>query len=307
MIKFSNFRLRLSGITMTGLLKLILKLLSALPLRLIQSIGGWVGWLATIVPNRRRQTTITNIALCFPELDQQARARLIRKSLIETGKGALESSALWLWSNRKTLHLAKQTSGEGALKAAFEKKQGVILALPHLGMWEIIGLYCSAHYPMTSLYRPPPMAGMDALIRTGRQRFGAKLVPTDRTGVRALYSALSDGELVAILPDQEPGKGGGVYAPFFGIQAHTMVLLSRLALKTNAAVFYVYAERLSKGRGYHIHFIPASEDINNPEIEVSVTKLNEGIENCIRKLPEQYLWSYKRFRNRPTGESSLYD
>ncbi|GMR18606.1 MAG: lysophospholipid acyltransferase [Gammaproteobacteria bacterium] len=292
---------------MTGLLKLILKLLSVLPLRLIQGIGGLVGWLTVVIPNRRQKTTITNIALCFPELDQQARIRLIRKSLIESGKGALESSALWLWSNQRTLDLVKQTSGESALKAAYEKKQGVILALPHLGMWEIIGLYCSAHYPMTSLYRPPPMAGMDALIRTGRQRFGARLVPTDRTGVRALYSALNDGELIAILPDQDPGKSGGVYAPFFGIQAHTMALLSRLAIKTGATVIYVYAERLPEGRGYHIHFMPASEEINNTEMEISVTKLNEGIENCVRKLPEQYLWSYKRFRNRPAGKPPLYD
>jgi len=150
------------------------------------------------------------------------------------------------------------------------------------------------------------MAGMDSIIRNSRERAGAKLVPTDRGGVKSLYTALGIGELIGILPDQDPGHDAGVFAPFFGIQANTMTLLSRLAAKTESSVIFAYAERLSFGRGYKIRFIKGSEDINQKDTVISCTAINADVEKCVRALPDQYLWAYKRFRCRPEGETHLY-
>ena len=291
---------------MASILKIFLRLLALLPLPLIHTIGYLFGWLFFLVPNRRRSTTITNITMCFPELGRWKRWQLIRRSMIETSKGALESSAMWLRSGKHTLKLVRGTVNEDLLRNAYNKGHGVILALPHLGMWEIIGLYCSSSYPMTSLYRPPPIAGLDKTMSRGRERMGAKLVPTDAQGVRALYKALSNGELVAILPDQDPMQGQGIFVPFFGTQANTMVLLSRLAKKTGATVLCAWAERLSWGRGYRIHFHDTEPSIMDDNLEHSLAALNAGIEMCIRQQPDQYLWCYKRFRTRPEGEPRLY-
>lgn len=291
---------------MASIIKILLRLLALLPLPLIHAIAYPLGWLLFLIPNRRRSTTITNISLCFPELRQWQRWQLIRRSLIETTKGVLESSAMWMRSGKRTLKLVRHTLNEGLLEEAYAKGDGVILALPHLGMWEIIGLYCSSSHPMTSLYRPPPIVDLDKTMSRGRERMGAKLVPTDAPGVRALFKALSRGELVAILPDQDPMKGQGVFAPFFGIQANTMVLLSRLAKKTDATVLCAWAERLSWGRGYRIHFHNTDPSLMDDDLEHSLAALNAGVEMCIRQRPDQYLWCYKRFRTRPEGEPRLY-
>jgi KDO2-lipid IV(A) lauroyltransferase len=113
--------------------------------------------------------------------------------------------------------------------------------------------------------------------------------------------------MVGLLPDQEPGAGQGRFAPFFGIPAYTMVLLARLAKKNGSAVFIGYAERLPRGRGYHLHFIPAPEGIAGAPLEEALALMNRGVEACARALPEQYQWSYKRFRTRPEGAASFYD
>lgn len=291
---------------MASVIKILLRLLALLPLPLIHGMGYMLGWLFFLVPNKRRSTTITNIKLCFPDMNAWSQWQLIRRSLLETSKGVLESSAMWMLSGRQTLRLLKGTSNEEYLTEAYNRGKGVILASPHLGMWEIIGLHCSSKYPMTSLYRPPPIAGLDSTMIHGRGRLGAKLVPTDASGVRAMYKALSDGELVTILPDQDPMKGQGVFAPFFGIQAKTMILLSRLANKTGATVLCVWAERLSLGRGYWIHYNRIDDLLKNNDLQHSVTILNQTVENCIRQKPEQYLWCYKRFRSRPDGQSRIY-
>ncbi len=288
------------------LITVLLRLFATLPLPLAHALGAFIGWGLVCIPNDLRRISRINIPLCLPELAAAEQRRLIHRSLIESGKTMSEAGALWLRPEQRVLSLVCQVSGEEQLRAALSAGKGAILAVPHLGAWEIVGLYCSHHYPMTSLYRPPRMVELNALIRHGRERLGAQLVPVDAGGVRALYQTLRQGELVGMLPDQEPGAGNAMFAPLFGIQANTMVLLSRLAMKTGAPVVFSYAERLSYGRGYHLHFIPAPALINRGSLHESVTAVNGMVESLVRRCPEQYQWGYKRFRTRPDGEQAIY-
>jgi Kdo2-lipid IVA lauroyltransferase/acyltransferase len=290
----------------SALFRLLLRLFAALPLRVAHAVGGWVGWLAAAGPVRLRRHTDTNLAVCFPHMPPAERARLARRSLVETGRAAAELGALWLWRRERVLGLVRRVSGEAALKQALRRGRGAILASPHLGAWELCGLYCSAHYPLTALYRPLRMRELEALVRQSRERLGGRLVPAGPAGVRALYQALARGELVGILPDQEPGAGNGMFAPFFGIAANTMVLLSRLASRARAPVIFTYAERLPRGAGFHLHFRAGAPELVTGTLEASVQALNADVEACVRNLPAQYQWSYKRFRSRPDGEPGLY-
>ena len=119
--------------------------------------------------------------------------------------------------------------------------------------------------------------------------------------------ALKRGEYVGILPDQEPkADRGALFAPLFGVPAFTMLLVSRLARKTGARVVFMFAERLPGRRGFHVHCLPAAEDIGSENDEVAARALNEGVERCVALCPEQYIWPYKRFRHRPEGMPKLY-
>ena len=115
-----------------------------------------------------------------------------------------------------------------------------------------------------------------------------------------------DGGVLGILPDQEPPKNAGIFAPFFGVPAYTMVLVARLARRARAPVFIAYCERLSRGAGYHLHFSPISELLAIDPVEESVTAINRAVERCVKVLPTQYQWCYKRFRRRPPGEPPIY-
>jgi KDO2-lipid IV(A) lauroyltransferase len=168
------------------------------------------------------------------------------------------------------------------------------------------GLYIARRFPVTTLYRPPRVRELDAFIRAARERTGATLVPTDAGGVRALYRALAQGEVVAVLPDQDPGRGGGVFAPFFGQPAWTMALLSRLATRSGAPVFFGFARRLPRGDGYRLEFLPALAATTSVELTESAAAVNAAVEVCVRRVPAQYQWSYKRFKTRPPGEPRWY-
>ena len=288
------------------LAKTLLRLLSLLPLRATHAVGAVLGKLFWLAPTRLRHVTATNVRRCFPELDQTAQTALIRANLKETGKTLLEVGPLWFWDRKRLLNLFTQISGEEAVHNARLKNHGVIFAGLHLGSWELVGVHLSDRYAVTMMYRPPRLRELEPLIVASRERFGAHLVPTSAAGVRQLFQVLAQAGCVGILPDQDPGEGSGVFAPFFGMPAYTMTLLPRLARKTGAAVFFVYAQRLPQAAGYHLHFVPAHPDIAHADAKIAAHHLNAGVESCVRTLPEQYQWGYKRFKTRAAGEEEFY-
>ncbi|MEN8216796.1 MAG: lauroyl acyltransferase [Pseudomonadota bacterium] len=289
----------------TLLIKGLLHLFALLPLGTVQSIATLLGRIVAQRPSLRiTQVTRTNIRLCFPGENQET---LIKQSLIETCKAFSELGALWLWRVDRVLGLVREVSGEACLQQALQRGKGVVLLTPHLGAWELVGLYVSSRYTLTALYRPPKLAGLHDLIHAARERAGGRIVPTDQSGVRALYKALRRREVVGILPDQVPSDAGsGIFAPFFGIPAYTMILVYRLARQTGAPVIFTYAERLPQGRGFHLHFLEAPADIAAENLEIAVAALNQGVQQCLQDCPAQYQWSYKRFKRRPEGALSVY-
>lgn len=280
--------------------------ISRLPFSLAQGLGAALGRLLDALDNETRRVTRRNIARCLPELDSGERRRLVRENLMQVGRTSTETAAIWLWPWERVSPLIRGISGEELLTQAVARGRGVIIAAPHLGNWEIIGPFLSSRYAMTIMYRPPKLVELDDIMRRARERVGAHLVPTDASGVRALMKALKQGELVGILPDQEPGRESGVFAPFFGHPANTMVLLPKLARKTGATVLFLYAERLAKGGGFQIHIRPAPQGIDDADLVTAATSLNRGVEECVRALPAQYQWGYKRFKARRAGDADFY-
>jgi KDO2-lipid IV(A) lauroyltransferase len=288
------------------LIKTFLYLGALLPLPLLHALGVVIGWGFNLLPNRLRETTRINIALCFPELTPQSQRQRVRQCLVEAGKTLMESGALWLRPAGMTLRMIRKVDGVEYVEQAIAAGQGAILATPHLGAWEAAGLYCAARFNITCLYRPLRMQELETLVNRVRSRAGGNYVPANARGIRTLYKTLEEGGTVAMLPDQEPQAGTGVFAPFFGIPAFTMVFLSRLSAKNSTPIIFVWCERLSWGRGYHLHFRKPPESCYSKDTVTSATGINQAVENCIRECPSQYQWSYRRFRTRPQGGSPLY-
>ena len=289
------------------LLHTALTLLSAFPLPVLHALGTSLGWTLWLIPNRRKRVARVNLTLCFPRLNKAARRRLLRRTLVEFAKSVTELALLWTGSAAKIGRLVKQVIGEQELRDALAQDKGVILAIPHLGAWEFVGLYCGMRYNFAALYRRPRVAELDALMRSVRERLGSRLVPANIGGIRTLHRVLHRGGVVGILPDQVPNEDHNVvYADFFGISAKTMVLLSRLVQRTGAPVVFACAERLPFGQGYRLRFNRGPSTIECADLPTSVAALNGEIERHVRQAPAQYQWCYKRFRQRPPGEVSFY-
>jgi KDO2-lipid IV(A) lauroyltransferase len=281
------------------------RLFALLPLPVAHALGAALGVLAAIVPSSFARRTRFHIVRCLPGLAPAARRRLVLRTLVEAGKTLTELPFLFAAREARFARALREVRGRELLDAAVAAGKGVIAASPHLGAWEMAGLAYSRLQPIVTMYRPQEEP-WDSLIKAGRARFGAEVVPSDRGGMRRLLATLKRGGSIGVLPDQDPPTGSGVFAPFFGITAHSPVFASRLARRTGAAVLFVYAERLGWGRGYVLHIEPAPPEVADADEVRAVAAVNRGVEACIRRFPAQYYWAYMRFRRRPAGEPPFY-
>jgi len=264
--------------------------------------------LATVVwytVPRLRRVTRMNLKGVYPQMDAQQRMRIARASMKHYVRGIFEAGMLWYWPLERMYALIDEVQGMEYLEELFNDEKGLIVAVPHYGAWELLNLYLHSKREATVLYKPSKHPDVDAMLLEKRARSGARMVPATGKGIREMYQLLKDGGCVGLLPDQEPTGGGGQFAPFFGIEALTGVLLPRMAQRTGAPVVFAICERNGDGR-YRVHLFKADDTIYSENMREALTAVNRGIERCIEVDTEQYLWAYKRFRNRPEGEPSFY-
>jgi KDO2-lipid IV(A) lauroyltransferase len=274
----------------------LFRLLSLLPLPALHGLGILLGWLIYLAPGRHRARLQNNLRQSGLPATHPG---LLGQVVSETGKGIMELAAVWLRPQEKVVRLVRETRGWEQFEAALQTGKGAVVVAPHIGCWEIINLYIAARQPFTAMYKPARREDVDRLMRQGRERGQAKLVPTDLSGVKALLGALKRGEAIGVLPDQVATLGDGVWAPFFGRWAYTPTMTVRLIQSTGATPFMVYAERLPWGRGFRIHFEPLSSPLPKDRAEAAAA-LNREVERVASKLPAQYMWSYNRYK-KPGG------
>ncbi len=274
---------------------LLFRALSRLSLAWLHRLGGLVGRLAYRFDATYRRRLEDNLALATGQRDPA----LLREAARQAGCQALELPWLWLRPLEQVVGAVRRVDGWERVEAALAEGSGILFLTPHLGCFEITAQYIARHTPITVLFRPPRKAALLPLMEGGRARGQMRTAPADLSGVRKLVKTLRGRETVGMLPDQAPGAGEGVWAPFFGRPAWTMTLAARMAEVKGVRVFYTWAERLPDGQGYHLRFSEGVEPLEGT-LEARCATMNREIERLILACPAQYLWGYDRYK-KPKG------
>lgn len=286
------------------LARILIGLLSLLPLALLHALATPLAALARLRQGRKDRIVANNLALAFPELDASQRQQLARAHRREMIRLILELGAVWHWSERRlSRHI--EVSGEALLAEAVAEGRGVLLLGGHLGNWEVLTLYTSMRVPLAALYRAPSHAAWQQAITQSRERFGGRLIASGSPAMRGLLRQLRQGAAAGLLFDQQPKQGEGVFVPLFGQPALTMTLPWRLVQRTGCRVILADCTRRA-GRGWQVRYRPAPEAVYERSAETALSALNDWLADTIREHPEQYLWRYKRFSLQPEGLPDPY-
>ena len=254
----------------------------------------------------KRHTTFRNLERCYPDMPDEERERVVRESFQHYLCSVLETGHNWYWSVEKLQSLCDEFVNEDLLHEALASGRGLVVLAPHFGAWEYLGMYLQKIPEIAILYKPPSHPGLEKALLQKRNRGGANMIPATASGLRTLYAHIRAGRGAGVLPDQQPKRGKGEFAPFFGNPALTGVLVPRLVHRTQCLVLSCVCERLPGGR-YRVHMLPVDEAIYSDDLVTSLTAMNKAIEDCIAINVPQYLWSYRRFKAQPEGCKDFYD
>ncbi len=281
----------------------LLVLMSWLPTRLLWLFGRAMSLLVTRVPFPNRRFAERNLELCFPEMSADERRELLKQHFRLSCCAILGLGITWFaprWKMRRfiTVH------GYHHIDDAFAQGKNVILLAPHFIGLDMGGVRLSMEQKFVSMYRKSPDPLLEYLF-SRRGRFGAVMVER-MAHLKSLIRLIRQARPFYYLPDQDMGERASVFVPFFGIPTATVTALSRIAETTNAAVIPCITRALPAGKGYEVHLHAPLADFPSADPTADAARMNREIERWVREMPEQYMWSYRRFKTRPQGEPSLY-
>jgi KDO2-lipid IV(A) lauroyltransferase len=287
-------------LTRAGLL--VLWLLRLLPLPLLAAVGNGFGTLLYALGRERRRVCLTNLARCMPALSASERDALARRHFQGFARTFLERAILW-WGTPARVRQLVRIEGMEHFEAV--RSGPLILLAPHFVGLDAGGMRISTEHRVVSIYARQSNPVWDRQLATGRARFNQPVLIARRGfDLRKALRAMQEGLPFYYLPDMDNGDTNSIFVPFFGVPAATLPMVSRLARGIGARVLMAVTEQTDTG--YVLHIEPPWEDFPGASIEEDTARMNREIERWVRRMPDQYLWTHRRFKTRPPGATPIY-
>jgi Kdo2-lipid IVA lauroyltransferase/acyltransferase len=287
------------------LTRAVLKLMgwmACVPLPLLRLLGALLGVLLLGLVASRRRVVATNLRLCFPHWSSwkiRTRTALV---VIRFAQSWLDRSWLWHGSPKVTRRRLRLTGALDELKG----DAPTVLFAPHfMGLdagWTALTQQVPRRF--TTIYTDQSNRDSDAWILRGRRRFGQARLFGRIEGVKPILAGLKAGEPLYLLPDMNFGPEESMFVPFYGVCAATVPSLSRFAKLGRAKVVPVVT-RMTRW-GYAVEVLPAWGDFPSGDVLADTALMNERLQGYIDRMPEQYYWVHKRFKDQPPGVMPPY-
>ncbi len=294
------------------LMRAVLSALSLIPDFILYPIGVAGGLIGYILDRRHVKIGLQNLAIAFPELTPRERKRILRKSYINLGRAGSEYVRLGGFFHQR---LKKRISYDrfeywGEIQRRYPGR-GLLVLTAHFGNFELLPAAHAMHgYQISLVHHTQRFLAGDALVNFVRRRAGVDII-RKHSAARAVLGALRSGELVGIPFDQNAKRGEALFVPFFGEPAASTSGLARLALMSGAPVVPVFLVRQPDNRSHRIVIqdeIPVQRSSDQKaDIEENTRRFVKAVEDMVRRYPEQFLWTHRRFRTRPRGMAPIYD
>ena len=263
-----------------------------------------MGWLLYRIDSRTGRIARKNLTLCYPNLTDADKQRLLREHFRVAAHILLGYGQLMVRSPR---HLRKQFDIRGLeiVERTAAGGNSIILLSPHFLAIEYAGQCLSHEHPMVSMVRLHSNPVMDWIVTRFRTRYGGE-VYSHEASLLSLVKASRGGKWFIYFPDEDKGAESSVFIPFCGIPKATMPLLGRLAESCRATVIPMLAFYSPGRRRFSIEFLEPLQDFPIGDKLQDALRMNRLIEELVNRDPAQYLWTAKIFRTRLPGEPGFY-
>jgi len=279
-------------------MRLLLKLLTRVPLPLMYPWAWLMYFVAFRVMRWRRDQAELDVANALPERSAAERAEIVRRSYLNLADTLVE--AFWgFGASGAALRRRVAFENPEMVDACTRSGQPIVLLTAHYGNWEWLLLSAGVHFgiPINVVYQPQRVSAFDDFLREARSRFGSRLVARSDF----VYDLLSRAETIrayALLADQTPKHRSDPrhWTQFLHQDTAFFVGAGKIARFLEAKVLYVRMRRLGRGR-YSVRLeeiaAPPYEVVEDVEIVESYAR---KLERDVRESPADWLWLQKKWK-----------
>jgi len=289
----------------------MLHVLSLIPDFLLYPIGIAIGFIGYCLDRRHIPIGMKNLAIAFPERSEAEHRRILRASYINLGRGGAELVRLGgFFSQRLKRRVEYHRFDYWDEVMARHPGRGLLILSAHFGNFELLAAGHAMHgFQINLVHHTQRFLAGDALITFIRERAGVEII-RKHAAARAVLKALRRNETVGIPFDQNAKRSEAIFVPFFNEPAATTSGLARLVAISGAPVVPAFIVREPDMRSHRIEIqdeVPIQRTGDAAaDIEENTRRFVKVVEDMVRRYPEQFLWTHRRYRTRPRGMAPLY-
>jgi KDO2-lipid IV(A) lauroyltransferase len=286
-------------------------LVRVLPFTAMYGLADCIGFLTYHLLRQDRRVAMANLDIAFGETKSRAEKRRIARASFRNLSRALVS--LFWAPNLTPGNFMKYSEidpdSERVMKALRAEGRGAVLCSPHMGNWEfgsvVIGFFGSQ---MLIVGEPTRNPAVGRKIFQLRSVSGHKVVPP-QFAVLKLFRQVSRGGVTTLLVDVNGRrKRGGAWCDYFGLSVFNSTAAAELALRTGAAILVGIGRPLKDGRvriEYRQLDVTPTDD-RAADVKRVTQAITKSVEDLVRAEPELWLWTYKRWKRRPSADVGRY-
>ena len=286
-----------------SLVKLFLWLAKIAPRSFIYAIVKGLTLLVYQLDQKRRNLTIKNLTMAFPEKTSEEILALSKE--VYTQLSITIAEILLMFTGQFNIDKAIKNQEEAKKKLqdiAQNSPHGVIVMTAHFSNWELAAHFLAKNgLPMLAIGRKGNNKLIDTNITTPfREKYGNDAV-SKKKAMLVMIKRLKNAGNVGLLIDQKSGNLNSVKVDFFGKPAETTLSIASLKLKFDSLVVPIFIARQSDGSyemiiNEPIDYVANEIEGKEKKLEAMTLKYNQTIEEVIRKYPSQWFWMHNRWR-----------
>ncbi len=276
------------------------RVLRWIPISASLAAARLAGRVYALLPSRGRLRALAHLKVAFPQEGPAWRRKVVRSMFERFAQNAVEVLYVPHLDERRIRSYVR-LSGEDAVRRAIDSGKGILLLGVHAGSWELSNVACAVFFPerkYAMLAQPQKRTRrLDRFLNKTRTRKGCHVIGVGE--LKKMMAHLSEHNMLGMVADH--GGREGLPVTFFGKKARVPVGSMKLAGKLGARILLCFVRRV-KGPHHELLFSeyePVQSGDEAADLHENLRCINGVFEGFIRRYPEEYLWTYRRWKHGP--------
>lgn len=272
--------------------------ISYLPFFLLYRLSDFAFFMMYYVIGYRKKVVLTNLKNSFPEKSEQEINKIARQFYQHFCDLVLEGLKGFTIS-KEQINKRFKMEKDGVIEELYKQGKDIVFVGGHYNNWEILalGIGMELKHTIVGIYKPLSDKFFDGKMIKSRQRFGLKLAPMKQVK-KFMEMDYGNPKGVIFAIDQSPhNKRTAVWGRFLNQETAFFYGAEKYAKDFNVPVVYAVINKVKRG-----HYVAEAKLLTDKPNEMDygeiILKANQFLEEDIRKAPQYWLWTHRRWKHK---------